>query len=246
MMVRLVHESLMYERSAFVTLTYSDENLPVVFGDTPILDKKDVQDWLKRLRYFTGQRFRYFLCGEYGSKFGRPHYHAIIFGWFPSDAFVHEWRGKYAVYRSRLLEKSWKWGFSTIGEVNPAVARYCSQYVIKKAGSTGEFFLQSKMAGGIGAPYFDKFWSDFARTNSAYLRFGERVIPYPVPKYYLSRLRRFHLEEYLALMDRRASSTYPCVSYGDLVSAADAFCYKEAESIKKRRLDNEEDPYGGL
>lgn len=242
MMVRLVHESLMHECSAFVTLTYNDENLPVVFGDTPVLVKKDVQDWLKRLRYFTGAKFRYFVCGEYGSKYSRPHYHVIIFGWFPADAFVHEWRNKYPIYRSSLLERSWPFGFSTVGQVTPSVARYCARYVVKKAESgLDEFFLQSKAAGGIGAPYFDKWWSDICRNNSAFIKCGSRVIAYPVPRYYLARLRKLHLSDYISLMDKRAALEHSVTSYGDLVSAADAFVYKETKLNKKRRYDNEED-----
>lgn len=244
MMVRLVHESLCYQRSSFVTLTYNDAHLP----SNGCLVKKHVQDWLKRLRYFTGQRFRYFVCGEYGSRHSRPHYHAIVFGWFPSDAYVHEWRNQYAVYRSPLLERSWTLGFSTIGEVNPAVSRYCARYVVKKSSSSGsdEFFLQSKLLGGIGAPFFDLHWDDFYRTNSAYIKVGSRVVAYPVPKYYLARLRRFHLPEYVALMERRALVEHPCTAYGDLVSAADAFIYKETQNQKKRRYENEENHVGCL
>lgn len=246
MTVRLVHESLCYERSSFVTLTYNDENLPRPFGpddDFAVLVKKDVQDWLKRLRYFTGSKFRYFAVGEHGARYGRPHYHVIIFGWWPHDAYIHEWRNKYAVYRSPLLEKSWPFGFSTVGEVNPAVAKYCARYVLKKMDSESgdEFWLQSKRQGGVGAPYFDRYWSDFARTNSAYVKIGDRVITYPVPKYYLARMRKYHLDEYIDLMDRRARESHPSDAFADLVSAADAFIYKETQSNKKRRLDNEED-----
>lgn len=53
----------------------------------PTLNRYDVRYWLKKVRIyykrFTGENlptFRYAFCGEYGSRGGRPHYHALIFG----------------------------------------------------------------------------------------------------------------------------------------------------------------------
>lgn len=68
-----------------------------------VLNKKDVQDFIKRLRrhiqYETKRdiTLRYFVCGEYGETTLRPHYHGLL--WF-SDAWL---------FRNieRLLLKSW-------------------------------------------------------------------------------------------------------------------------------------------
>ena len=63
------------------------------------LVKKDIQDFLKRLRYHEKgyqswenpknnkieNPIRYLACGEYGTKGGRPHYHMALFNWKPND-----------------------------------------------------------------------------------------------------------------------------------------------------------------
>ena len=47
--------------------------------------RKDVmQRFMKRLRMKIGVPVRYLLCGEYGEKRGRPHFHILLFGYaFP-------------------------------------------------------------------------------------------------------------------------------------------------------------------
>lgn len=45
-----------------------------------LLVKKHYQDFIKRLRKNTGLKdITYVLSGEYGSKFGRPHFHMVLF-----------------------------------------------------------------------------------------------------------------------------------------------------------------------
>ena len=82
----------------FLTLTYNDENLPLIHNLFPTLNKVDYQKFLKRLRKKDHQvwtehyklknipkhkwkipKVRYYLTGEYGDKTFRPHYHAIIY-----------------------------------------------------------------------------------------------------------------------------------------------------------------------
>ena len=63
----------------FITLTYDNEHLPP-YGE---LRYRDVQNFLKRLRRRWDRKklqhnMRYIICGEYGSKHGRPHYHMIL------------------------------------------------------------------------------------------------------------------------------------------------------------------------
>lgn len=75
-------------KASFITLTYDDEHLPSDNG----LHKEELQKFWKRLRKDLGYKIRYYACGEYGDKekiymspgatiaHGRPHYHAIVFG----------------------------------------------------------------------------------------------------------------------------------------------------------------------
>lgn len=74
--LRIKLESLDYDPSLiqFVTLTYDSEFYP---GE---LVPADLSSFIKRLRKNSGLKFRYFACGEYGSKRGRAHYHLILFG----------------------------------------------------------------------------------------------------------------------------------------------------------------------
>ena len=74
--VRCMHEASLYKRNCFITLTYSNEYLPPNMS----LVKSDFQKFMKRLRKRCGSSVRYYYCGEYGENFGRPHYHAILFG----------------------------------------------------------------------------------------------------------------------------------------------------------------------
>ena len=69
-------EYFCHKTAAFVTLTYSNEHLP----DYNTLVPSHLSSFLKRLRKSLDYPIRYFACGEYGSKRGRPHYHLVIFG----------------------------------------------------------------------------------------------------------------------------------------------------------------------
>ena len=73
-----------HEASAFVTLTYSDDQLVRTLGDFPTLCPEHPQAFLKRLRARVAPaRFRFYLVGEYGDQTHRPHYHLVLFG-FPT------------------------------------------------------------------------------------------------------------------------------------------------------------------
>lgn len=69
----------------FITMTYDDEHL-VWSDDRCTLYKDDVQKFMKKVRYYI-PGVRYFLCGEYGDMFGRPHYHWIGYfkNWISRD-----------------------------------------------------------------------------------------------------------------------------------------------------------------
>lgn len=139
--VRCVHEASLYSANCFITLTYRDDQVP--HGGT--LVKKDFQDFIKRLRArFDGvdlvekesgelhRPIRYFHCGEYGSKLGRPHYHACIFNFDFEDKKLWSTRNGVRLYRSAILEDLWSVGFSTIGDVTFESAAYCARYIFKK------------------------------------------------------------------------------------------------------------------
>lgn len=146
---RIVHEASMYKQNCFVTLTYSDENLP----DSYSVNITEIQKFMKRLRKHISMEYnrnlklyqwgdtpkpkkpicRYFAVGEYGSKTLRPHYHLIIFGYdFPDKVLWRVTDRSHRCYRSDLLEKAWPFGQSEIGNVTEQSAGYVARYTLKK------------------------------------------------------------------------------------------------------------------
>jgi len=107
-------ESYKHAKNAFLTLTYSDDHLPVDENLKP----QDLQKYLKRLRRSVPHPIRFFACGEYGDLSQRPHYHAAIFGLGPEDAHT--------------LDKAWGLGHSFVGDLNQDTATYIAGYVTKK------------------------------------------------------------------------------------------------------------------
>lgn len=104
----------------FLTLTYSDSNLPL-HGDLPVLNKKDVQLFLKRIRKKYGS-VRYFSLGEYGPTTRRPHYHLMLFfqSPVPEKSF---WEFKDSI------AKLWNLGFITMDELNYNRIQYTVGYM---------------------------------------------------------------------------------------------------------------------
>ena len=75
--LRLLYELKEWDSASFVTLTYDNEHLK-----SNSLVKEDFQNFMKRVRRDlpTDRKIKYYMCGEYGDKSFRPHFHSIIFG----------------------------------------------------------------------------------------------------------------------------------------------------------------------
>jgi hypothetical protein len=170
--VRILCEAQMNKKNCFLTLTYNDENIPIMYDDDyPIgytLNKEHFQKFMKRLRKaINGEKIRYFHCGEYGDRLGRPHYHAAIFGYDFPDKKAAVVRGEYIGYRSELLTKCWPHGHHEIGQLTAESAAYVARYIIKKVkgglkeeyyeGRQEEYITQSL---GIGKEWFKKYHGD--------------------------------------------------------------------------------------
>lgn len=114
-------ESMKHSENCFVTLTYKDDSLPLYTAPDGAPEKgtlciEDYQTFFKQLR--KDFKFRYFICGEYGDRTWRPHYHAALFGVSP--------------LLEETIQRKWKKGFCQVGELNEASANYISGYVLKK------------------------------------------------------------------------------------------------------------------
>lgn len=201
--VRCMHESqTVIGQSCMVTLTYA--------SDDASLSKRALQLWIKRLRKSIGEPgLKYFACGEYGSRFSRPHYHALLFGQsFSSDRYP--WRKSRwgQAYRSPNLEATWTLGHSQIDDFNFRTAQYVARYCLKKVmgddavkhyqGRQSEFLLQSK---GIGFEWYKKYHSEMYKTDSI-ISEGHEVRP---PRYYDKKLMESDPGFYRLLKFRRRS-----------------------------------------
>jgi len=65
------------------------------------------------------KKIRFFGCGEYGERGGRPHYHAILYGVDGSEASIR---------------KSWSFGHVGVHQLTPAAIKYVAGYCSKKEG----------------------------------------------------------------------------------------------------------------
>lgn len=127
--VRCMHEASLYEENCFVTLTYDDAHLP----ERGSLDREAFPLFMKRLRkQIAPRKVRYFHAGEYGERFGRPHYHALLFGFDPADKVGAGKSGDCPVFEAASIGEVWPFGRHQLGAVTFESAAYVARYVAKK------------------------------------------------------------------------------------------------------------------
>ena len=138
---RISLESKISKQTWFGTLTYTEEEVPNE------LSKEHLQKFFHRLRKGlkdVSGSFRYYACGEYGCKTGRPHYHFLLFirGVPLDDYTIRE-----------QVAKCWSMGRTNVQLTDSnAAGRYVSKYVTKKAtkgwdDDKPEWHLSSRMPG---------------------------------------------------------------------------------------------------
>lgn len=181
---RIVDECRDYKDNCFLTLTYNNDNLP----DDGCVSRREVQLFIKRLRKFLEPKhIRFFACGEYGSHGKRPHYHVIVFNWYPDDCYFFQYKDGSALFRSPTLEKIWTKGFSAVGKVTFDTALYCSKYMNKLEFKNTKIlippFVQMSNRPGIGykSVYRCDINTDRIYVNGKYTK---------IPRYYLKVMER--------------------------------------------------------
>lgn len=190
--LRLMYELDNWDCASFVTLTFDDQHL--IMKDKPMeLDKKDLQNFFKRLRKdLDGRKIKYYACGEYGEKKSRPHYHAIIFGLDPYND-----NDRKLISDNWQLCESWQFdrsrGFrSAILPVSPESIAYVTGYVQKKLngemadkayGSAQRPF--SICSQGMGLDFALKHKERLFANGFTYINGGKKI---GLPKYYRDKL----------------------------------------------------------
>lgn len=175
------------ECSHFLTLTYNTDNVPISKRGFMTLKKEDIQLFMKRLRKMHPKnhpKISYYVCGEYGSKSFRPHYHYIIYN---CDI--------------NLIEKAWinpktkqPIGDIFIGHTSGASVGYVLKYMCKDKriplhkndDRLPEF---SNMSKGLGSSYIDinKQWHLNDLENRFYVPIegGKKIA---MPRYYKQKI----------------------------------------------------------
>jgi len=219
--MRLHVEGLSHTQSCFITLTYDDDNIP----ENDSLNPTDLQRFIKRLRKYLGStRIRYYSVGEYGGKFDRPHYHAIIFGYDFPDRSIYLDRGSYTVDNSIILSKLWPHGHATVQNNSLEAAAYVSKYAVKKITGekaqdwyqridtdTGEIiqllpeFARMSRRPGIGSAWLKKYYKDLY--PKGYVTNGKGV-KIPPPEYFNKLYEKWFPDEMEALRNERKEEVF--------------------------------------
>jgi len=158
------------------------------------------------------------MCGEYGENFGRPHYHALIFGHRFDDLVKY----KKDLWLSEKLENLWGMGFTPIGNITLQSAAYVARYIMKKMTgneadahyqkayveeSTGEItdtfkvepeYNRMSTRPAIGKEWYKQFKNDIEDQTC---HINGRT--FPVPKYYLKQLKAEDPAKYEQIMSER-------------------------------------------
>lgn len=167
----------------FITLTYDEKNIYYTDSGRPSLVKRDVQLFLKRLRkahlkkYPESMPLKYYLCGEYGSKTHRPHYHAILFN----------------CYDAQLIHECWGMGFTYSPPLKEGGTGYVLKYMSKQKEKRSknddrepEFSLSSKKMGeNYLTPSIIKYHLNRVENTHVTTKHGYKL---PLPKYYKEKI----------------------------------------------------------
>lgn len=179
--VRLYCESFLHERACAVTLTYRDEDLPRAGEWTP----RDLVLFMARLRKAEGAGIRAYMQGEYSPAKLRPHYHGLLFGYFPSDA-IRSGGGGSASWRSPELERLWGLGDSLkVQECSPGTARYVAGHTVSKLLSdlpAGFGEVPSYKSRGLGRGFFERYRDQLLAHDCIRVRDSEGA--YGLPRFF--------------------------------------------------------------
>lgn len=203
---RIMLEASLRTENAFVTLTYSDENLRMTSQQLPTLDPKDFQDWLKRFRAaISPLKVRFYGVGEYGDETQRPHYHVALFGYPP----CRYGNSRYRHYTNCCdncdrIRDTWGKGNIFVGTLETESAQYVAGYVTKKMTAKDDErllgrhpeFARMSLRPGIGADFMHDVASVVLDLNlvekegdvPSSLRHGKRVLP--LGRYLTKKLRK--------------------------------------------------------
>lgn len=195
--IRCYHESQMHENNIFLTLTYDEQHLK-----SPKLNYEDFQLFMKRLRFQNPQPIPMMVTGEYGEQTKRPHFHALLFDYCPTDA-----RHKYTsdrgdkVSTSENLTNLWRNGNTEYGAVTLDSANYVARYSAKKLvhgnDQAHDYHPIHKTSSkyGIGRSWIEKYYKHTFENGFVLLPNNQKS---KIPRYYVDWAKKYqpHLWEH--------------------------------------------------
>lgn len=192
--IRCTHEATIHAQNSFITLTYADEHLP----NDGKLNHTHFQEFMYKLRKVYGEGIGFFMCGEYGEKTGRPHYHACLFGVdFEDKVKIRENHMGDTIWNSEKLTTLWGYGHTEIGSVTQQSAGYVARYVLKKQHPDApQGYQKMSRTYAIGKRFIEKWYKDIFihGSGSIILSDGSKS---KVPRYYEKWFKENHPEEWL-------------------------------------------------
>lgn len=181
----------------FVTLTYDQENIPIITADGEILkgvhnrgsptiymphvsafikalrQEQEVQvtKWRKEDKPVKRLKIRFYAVAEYGSETMRPHYHLLIFN----------------LYEQIDIHKVWKKGFVTREIITEGRIKYVSGYNLDKDRYPKTSLKPTtRMSQGIGRAYLERGKKWHIDNEELYSPTGGRK--QRLPRYYQERI----------------------------------------------------------
>lgn len=135
---RILLEKNQHEKACFLTLTYDEEKVPKNGSLSKDHFSKFIDDLRQRMNYYGKEKIKYFGCGEYGEKKGRPHYHLCLFGPFDvhsdDDCRTEEepTRNGDRQFSHSDIAAVWDHGLHRFSDLTFESAAYTARYVLKK------------------------------------------------------------------------------------------------------------------
>lgn len=170
-------------------------------------------------------QLRYYYAGEYGENWGRPHYHACIFGLeFNDRKHIDTTDQGHNLYTSKTLEKWWPYGRHMISDLTWETAAYTARYIMKKVTGdqapyyytvtceeTGEEltlqpeFNDMSRRPGLGKQWYEKYATDVYKQDTSHVRVrGNKTKP---PRYYDKLYKKEKPEHYEHIRQQRRKET---------------------------------------
>lgn len=254
---RCMLEAQDHEHNSFLTLTYNNENIPlseVVDTKTgevkPIssLNPEHTKNFIKKLRrhykyHYNHEGIRFYLCGEYGDKTNRAHYHVLLYNCPINDKKFHKTTEAGILWTSETIEKIWGMGNIMVADMTWETCAYTARYMMKKQkgrdakeyyenlGIIPEFCRMS-LKPGIGKNYYEKNKDKIYKYDEIILTGSKgKAIKVKPPAYYD---RMYDIEQPDEMEEIRANREYLAEQAETNKSKRTTISRKEQREIEER------------